>query len=437
LSNSLRLLVLSHRPETPAVLDAELRRAGYDPTIETVSSKTEFLRALDLQVDVILAESGVPALRSLRLLQPGRTPAGAGRPAEESDRVEALRHGAADYLLTDRLARLGPAVAAALDRRRLEQARLQAEAQPIRAEPLFVAWFENSPFGLSLTEADGALLQVNPALLRLCGFGSGAMPRLRNIARLFDSPDAVHRILRGLKDAPTPHQSTLHLKLSEEGTREALVTAVPIHTPEGERVLWTVEDVADWVQAERSLQESRAELAELFAAALDGILTLDESQHILLLNPAAERIFGLSADQLIGRPAADVLLLDRLEPERYRGAPAQAEPRAGRLPTGGAVVRARRADQQDFPAEVMVSRFRFRGTERYVVLVRDITERKAAEDALRESEAGYRGIFEGVKTPSKCRIPRVVLDVNQRLPDVRLQPREIPEPDDQDLYMWL
>jgi hypothetical protein len=60
LSDSLRVLVLSHRPETPALLEAELRRAGHTPTIETATSKTEFLRALDLQVDVILAESGVP-----------------------------------------------------------------------------------------------------------------------------------------------------------------------------------------------------------------------------------------------------------------------------------------------------------------------------------------------------------------------------------------
>ncbi|MCJ7678055.1 MAG: PAS domain S-box protein [Anaerolineales bacterium] len=419
-TGALHVMLLEHHPDEPARLEAELRRSGFTPRLEIVATKAEFLRALDLDLDVILAELDVPHFplhEAIRLLQSRGhdTPVIAlVDPASEAEGPEAVRHGARDYVLKDHRLRLGPAVSAALERR-LEQAQLQSEAQPVQAEPLFQAWFESSPFGLSLTDADGVLLQANAALFRLGGYGPGALPRLRHLARLFDPPESVQRILRGLRDTDAPHQSTLNLKLAGEGTREALVTAVPIRTAEGVRVLWTVEDVADWVQAERSLQESRTEMAEIFAAALDGILMLDVEQRILLLNPAAERIFGLASEELLGRPVSDVFHLDQVEPEPYIGAPRTVEPRPGWLPTGGAVLQGRRAEQLDFPAEVMVSRFRFRGSERFVVLVRDITERKAAEDALRESEANYRGIFEGVQDAIMVQgLDREILDVNQR-----------------------
>jgi len=418
---SLHVMLLEHHPDEAARLEAELGRAGFAPRIELVGTKAEFLRALDLDTDVILAELDVPHFplhQALRLLEARGhdTPVIAlVDPAREADGPEALRHGARDYVLKDRRLRLGSAVAAALERRRLERAQRRSETQPVQAEPLFQAWFENSPFGLCLTDSDGDLLQANASMLRLGGYGSGALPRLRQLARLFDPPEAVQRILRGLKDSQAPHQSTLRLKQADEGTREAMVTAVPIRTADGELVLWTVEDVADWVQAERSLQESRTELAELIAATLDGIVTLDDEQRILLLNPAAERIFGLASEELIGRPVGNVFHLDQVEPEPYTGASRPAQPRPGWLPTGGTLLTARRANQLDFPAEVMVSRFRFRGSERFVVLVRDITERKAAEDALRESEANYRGIFEGVQDAIMVEgLDGEILDVNQR-----------------------
>jgi len=391
-TGALHVMLLEHHPDEPARLEAELRRAGFTPRLEIVATKAEFLRALDLDLDLILAELDVPHFplhEAIRLLQARGhdTPVIAlVDPAREADGPEALRHGARDYVLKDHRLRLGPAVSAALERR-LEQAQLQSQAQPVQAEPLFQAWFENSPFGLSLTDADGVLLQANAALFRLGGYGPRALARLRNLARLFDPPESVQHILRDLRDSKAPHQSTLNLKLAGEGMREALVTAVPITTEAGERVLWTVEDVADWVQAERSLQESRTELAEIFAAALDGILMLDVEQRILLLNPAAERIFGLASDVLIGQPMSDVLCLDQVELESYGGDSRPPVVPPGRLPTGGAVLQGRRAQQHDFPAEVMVSRFRIRGADRYVVLVRDITERKQAEEEIRRRAA--------------------------------------------------
>ncbi|MBM3121582.1 MAG: PAS domain S-box protein [Chloroflexi bacterium] len=410
-------VLLVARPEVQAApLEAELRRRGLTPRFESVSTKAEFLRALDLDLDLILASLDVPRFPiadALRLLQArgyDLPVIALVDPAHEPDGPEAVRLGARDYVLTDHLLRLGPAALSALEHRRLEQVERLSRAEPVLAEPLFQTWFEDSPFGLALTDSDGLLLQANASLLRLGGYGPGALPRLRALARLFEPPESFLRIVRGMRDSPAPHQSTLYLRLADEGTREALVTAMPIRTAEGERVLWTIEDVADWVQAERSLQESRTELAEVFAAALDGILMLDAEQRVLLVNAAAERIFGLAADDLNGRAVGDIL---RLDPAATTAAGTPVTP-AG-LPVGGTVVVGRRALEHDFPAEVTVSRFRFRGSERFVVLVRDVTERQAAEDALRESEANYRGIFEGVQDAIMVQaLDGQIVDANER-----------------------
>jgi PAS domain S-box-containing protein len=416
MSTTIHVMLVAQTGLPVEPLETELRRSGLAAHFERVSTKTEFLRALKLDLDLVLASLDTPrfpiadALRLLEargydlpviaLVDPEREPQG----------PEAVRLGARDYVLTDRLLRLGPAAAVALEHRRLKQVERQSRAEPVPAEPLFQAWFENSPFGLALTNADGLLLQANASLLRLGGYGPGTLPRLRTLSRLFEPPESFLRIVRSMKESSGPHQSTLHLRLADEGTREALVTAMPIHTAEGDRVLWTVEDVADWVQAERSLQESRTELGEVFAAALDGILMLDDEQRVLLVNTAAERIFGLAAEDLNGRAVGDVLRLDDAAPSRGDAAAPPAV-----LPVGGAVVVGRRALAHDFPAEVTVSRFRFRGSERFVVLVRDVTDRQAAEKALRESEANYRGIFEGVQDAIMVQgLDGAIVDANQR-----------------------
>jgi signal transduction histidine kinase len=128
---ALRVLIVEDRPSDAELLVHMLRRGGFEPEWTRVETQTEYLAHLDPLIDVILADYTLPqfsGLEALRLLQER----GLSIPfivitgtAGEEAAVSALHLGADDYLLKDRLARLGQAVTRALEQRAL---RLQKQA---------------------------------------------------------------------------------------------------------------------------------------------------------------------------------------------------------------------------------------------------------------------------------------------------------------------
>ncbi len=151
-------------------------------------------------------------------------------------------------------------------------------------------------------------------------------------------------------------------------------------------------DVTDRKVAEAGLKQSEAQLAGVVGSAMDGIISVDESQNVVLFNTAAEKMFGCSAREAIGQP------LDRFVPERFRAAHKDHIRAFGRqgvttrsmgsvLPIVG-----RKATGEDFPIEASISRIELNGQNFYTVILRDITERLHAEEALRQSEHLFRNM---------------------------------------------
>jgi PAS domain S-box-containing protein len=120
------------------------------------------------------------------------------------------------------------------------------------------------------------------------------------------------------------------------------------------------------------------------ATAMDGIVTLDEAQRVTSFNAAAERMFGIRADEILGH-RLDRLLPDGCAELHARHVEAFGRSGVSRRQLGGAGVLGRRATGELFPIDLSISQAVVGGRKIYTGILRDVTERTRAERTLRET----------------------------------------------------
>ncbi|HXF65135.1 MAG TPA: PAS domain S-box protein [Burkholderiales bacterium] len=161
------------------------------------------------------------------------------------------------------------------------------------------------------------------------------------------------------------------------------------------------------------LQETGERLRGIIASAMDAIITVDEDQNIVLFNEAAEKIFRCRAAEAVGCP------LDRFIPERFRAAHREHVRRFGETGQTTRTMGARlalyglRADGEEFPIDASISQITTGGRKFYTVILRDITERRRAEQALERSYEELRELsaaMNEVREAERMRIARELHD---------------------------
>jgi PAS domain S-box-containing protein len=143
-------------------------------------------------------------------------------------------------------------------------------------------------------------------------------------------------------------------------------------------------------QLDKGLGDSPNLLAGIIGSAMDGIITIDDAQRIVLFNAAAERIFACPANEAIGSS------VERFIPQRFRAAHSR---RLRRFAESGATHRTfqglgtlwgLRATGEEFPIEASISKAESGGKNFFTAVLRDITERIRSEEALRKSKERFR-----------------------------------------------
>jgi PAS domain S-box-containing protein len=132
----------------------------------------------------------------------------------------------------------------------------------------------------------------------------------------------------------------------------------------------------------RSAAVAQSQISAILAIAADAIIALDEELRITLFNDGAATIFGYAPSEIIGR-RMDILVPERARTRHERHvAEFSASPVAARKMGERQEIFALRKDGTEFPAEASIAKHAIGGRKAYMVVLRDVTERKRAEAAL-------------------------------------------------------
>jgi PAS domain S-box-containing protein len=233
--------------------------------------------------------------------------------------------------------------------------------------------------------------------------------RTANVIHPDDLPRAIAEFTRSLATG-TPQDLELRYRRADGVYRWFHARIDPARDADGRITGWysLITDIDDRKRAqeklrqeERQLKDSEARKAAILDSALDCIVTIDHEGRITEFNPAAERTFGYASDEVLGKYMADVIIPPSLREKHGKGF-------ARYLATGDARVLGRRiemtavrADGSEFPVELSITRTPLDGPPSFTGFLRDITEYKRNESALRaahaqvtRSEERWRSVFE-------------------------------------------
>jgi PAS domain S-box-containing protein len=271
------------------------------------------------------------------------------------------------------------------ERKRAEQA-LQA------SERRFRALTENSADGIALLDAKGAIRYESPTNAQALGYSVGELVGT-NIFELMHPDDiqSVSLLLSALVEKPeTPltiqfrfrHKDGSWCWLEATGNNLLAESAV-------QAIVVNYRDITERKRAEQALRESEERFRHFSAVAFEAIV-IHEGGIIISANDQYCEMFGYEPEEFMGKHALPLTV-----------APEAMESIKRETATGGVGPYESiglKKDGTRFPIEIRVREWEYEGRKVRVAAIMDITERKQAEEALRESEEKYKSIFELVPT---------------------------------------
>ncbi len=396
----IRILLVEDQITDAELLIREVRRAGFTPEWKRVDTEPDFLAGLATSPDLVLSDFSMPhfdGLRALKLLRERGLDVPfilvSGTLGEEAA-VEAMKLGVNDYLLKDRIVRLGPAIEHVLAEKQLRdehrqdevQLRLQATALQ-QSETLFREFAEFSPHFTWMCRPDGWNIYFNQRWIDYTGltleesYGHGWNKPFH--------PEDQHRAWDAWQQATqhgAPYELECRLRRRDGQYRWFDIRGVAVRDAEGMVCKWfgTCTDIQDRKEAEETLQLLSSAVEQSNESILITEAQLDlPGPKIIFVNPAFTRMTGYSAADVIGKtprilqgPKTDPSVLRRLRENLTNG-----EVFAGETINY-------RKDGTEYNAEWQIAPIRNAkdSIDHFVAIQRDVTQQKRMEEDLLTNE---------------------------------------------------
>lgn len=288
----------------------------------------------------------------------------------------------------------------------MQQARLLDQAH----EPIFT-W-----------NVDGTITSWNAGAERLYGFTAReALGRVSHELLRTEFPENLSIVKDTLREqrhwrGELRHRTATGTQVIVD-SRMSLIGHDPVQILEADR------DLTRKKAAEAKALDVLERLRGILNQAVDGIITIDEHGLIQSVNPAAIRLFGYETEEILGKNVS-MLMPEPFHSEHDRYLANYLRTGEAKIIGIGREARGLRKDDSEFPLDLSVSEVQLASGRLFTGIVRDITQRKAAEDALRRSETRFRNFVEQAGDGFFLyAADGSILDVNRRACDMLDYPR--------------
>jgi PAS domain S-box-containing protein len=388
----LKILIVEDQPDDAELLVAELRRAGFDPQWQRVETEPAFLAGIRAGPDLILSDYSLPqfsGLRAAELLRASELNIPfiliSGTVGEDVA-VEAMKRGATDYLIKDRIARLGTAVKNALTQKQLVMERRRAET----SLSLFRALLDRSSDGIEVVDMEtGALLDVNETTCERLGYPRAELLGMK-VWELYTqemNPALWAQKISALRQAGA--------KVVEGESRRKDGSTFPVEISvrhvklEREYLIASVRDITERLLAQKQVRQLSHAVEQSPAA----VVITDTRGHIEYVNRKFTEVTGYTLAEVLGKNPR-LLKSGDMPPETYQAL--WRTIRAGGTWTGELHNRKKNGELHWEWASISPILDERGQPAHYLAVKEDRTERRRAETALRESEEKFRQITETI-----------------------------------------
>lgn len=384
-SEKCRVLIVDDDQKVCALIVELLQQEGYE-----VASATDGGGALEMldsfEPDLVISDVVMPVLDGIELCrhikkepQTSSIPVllMSGHRNEPQDSMEGLTAGADDYLaIPFRQEELLVKVA-----RLAERSRVEKHYREIVEQAADIIYTRN---------LEGYITSINAAGASF--FGKSVDEILGSHLSSLIGADAAMRDIEATRKVATdsPLRSTYYVK-DTDGSRRYLEGVITIERDRRKRALGirgVVRDITDQKLAEEALRESEQRYRQLVEVSPDAIVVHSGGKYVYV-NPAAVRLWGASSvEELVGKSVLDVVHPDYRDLVEHRIREIQEHG----VPTSLSLQKHVRLDGEIIDVEVTGMPFSFRGEPAVQAVIRDVTERTRAREALKQTEARLRTV---------------------------------------------
>ena len=421
-ASPLRLLIIEDNQNDVELCLRELRKARIEYQVDVVDSPREFASKVRANTyDVILTDYNMPGwrgtevlymLEDLRMDIPVIMVTGS---LGEENAVECIKLGAKDYLLKDKLMRLPLAVRQAVEAKVLREQRANAVEALRDTEANFQRLFLNIPLPMCVFDEETLeILEVNAAAIRSFGYSADEFLHLRitDMRPASENPRLLECLQRNKGSSTRMAGSWIYMR-KDGSLFEGEVIGHSIEFAGRRGVLAVVQDVTERNRAQQKLAASENRLRAIIEAEPESVSVLDRQGLVLEMNAAGLAMMEADSLEQLSNARIENLVVpehrvvyQKLCEDVFAGKCVSAELEMVGLQGAHRWVDTHAVPLRDDRGEVNA----------LLGVTRDVTGRKLAQEALRESAARYRGLFEhatyGIGTTN---VSGKFLDVNPAL----------------------